>query len=86
MVFLGYPNWNADLPMPLYTFLEEYDFAGKTIIPFATHGGSGFSRTIRTIQELQPEATVIENGLSISRNNVPNAQNDVSEWITELGI
>ena len=85
MVFLGYPNWNADLPMPLYTFLEEYDFAGKTIIPFATHGGSGFSRTIRTIQELQPEATVIENGLSISRNNVPNAQNDVSEWIAELG-
>ena len=44
-IFLGYPNWNADLPMPLYTFLEEYDLSGKTIIPFTTHGGSGFSGT-----------------------------------------
>lgn len=54
IIFLGYPNWNADLPMPLYTFLEEYDFSGKTIIPFNTHGGSGFSRTISTIESLQP--------------------------------
>ena len=86
VIFLGYPNWNADLPMPLYTFLEEYDFGGKTIIPFTTHGGSGFSRTIQTIQELQPEASVISDGLSISRNSVPEAQDDVAEWVTELGI
>ncbi|MDO4338768.1 MAG: flavodoxin [Eubacteriales bacterium] len=52
VIFLGYPSWNADLPMPLYTFLEEYDFSGKTIIPFTTHGGSGFSRTVQTISEL----------------------------------
>ena len=45
-IFVGYPNWNADLPMPLYSFFEEYDFSGKTIIPFVTHGGSGFSGTI----------------------------------------
>ena len=80
MIFLGYPNWNADLPMPLYTFLEEYDFSGKTIIPFTTHGGSGFSRTIQTIQELQPD------GLSISRNSVPDAQADVTEWIAGLNL
>lgn len=49
VIFLGYPNWNADLPMPLYTFLEEYDFSGKTIIPFTAHGGSGFSGTIQTL-------------------------------------
>ena len=85
-LFIGYPIWNADLPMPLYTFLEEYDFGGKTIIPFTTHGGSGFSRTIQTIQELQPEASVISDGLSISRNSVPEAQDDVAEWVTELGI
>ncbi len=84
-VFLGYPNWNADLPMPLYTFLEEYDLSGKTIIPFTTHGGSGFSRTIQTIEELQPDATVVEDGLSISRNNVPDAQGDVQEWLSGLG-
>lgn len=86
VIFLGYPNWNADLPMPLYTFLEEYDFSGKTIIPFTVHGGSGFSRTIRTIQELQPQATVVEDGLSISRNSVADAQDDVSEWIAGLPI
>lgn len=86
VIFLGYPNWNSDLPMPLYTFLEEYDFGGKTIIPFTTHGGSGFSRTIQTIQELQPDAVVIEDGLSISRNSVPNAQADVTEWVAGLNL
>ena len=83
-IFIGYPNWNADLPMPLYTFFEEYDFSGKTIIPFVTHGGSGFSSTIRTIQRLEPDATVIEAGLSISRNSVPNAQVDVKSWTDSL--
>lgn len=86
VIFLGYPNWNADLPMPLYTFLETYNFSGKTIIPFTSHGGSGFSRTIQTIQELQPQATVIEDGLSISRNNVTDAQSDVTEWIAGLNL
>lgn len=85
-IFLGYPNWNADLPMPLYTFLEEYDFSGKTIIPFTTHGGSGFSGTISTISELQPDASVIEDGLSISRNSVPDAQSDVADWIEGLNL
>lgn len=86
MIFMGYPNWNSDLPMPLYTFLEEYDFSGKTIIPFTTHGGSGFSGTIRTIQELQPDATVSEDGLSISRNSVPDAQGNVADWIAGLNL
>ena len=86
VIFLGYPNWNADLPMPLYTFLEEYDFSGKTVIPFTTHGGSGFSRTIQTISELQPNATVISNGLSISRNSVSGAESDVVDWVNGLNL
>lgn len=86
VIFLGYPNWNADLPMPLYTFLEEYDFSGKTIIPFTTHGGSGFSRTIQTISELQPDATVVSDGLSISRNSVSGAESDVVEWVNGLNL
>lgn len=84
VIFLGYPNWNADLPMPLYTFLEENDFSGKTIIPFTTHGGSGFSRTIETISELQPNAEVLSDGLSISRNDVPDAESEVTAWIGSL--
>lgn len=86
VIFLGFPNWNADLPMPLYTFLEEYDFNGKTIIPFTTHGGSGFSRTIQTIAELQPNAEVIQDGLSISRNSVPDAESEVIDWVSGLGL
>lgn len=84
VIFLGYPNWNADLPMPLYTFLESYDFSGKTIIPFVTHGGSGFSRTVSTIQDLQPNATVLTDGLSISRNNVPNAAQEAMDWAAQV--
>lgn len=86
VIFLGFPNWNADLPMPLYTFLEEYDFSGKTIIPFTTHGGSGFSRTIQTIAELQPGAEVLTDGLSISRNSVSGAESEVIDWVNGLGL
>lgn len=84
VVLVGYPNWNADLPMPLYTFFETYDFAGKTIIPFVTHGGSGFSDTIDTIKELEPDAEVISQGLSVSRNDVAKAQADVKKWTDAL--
>lgn len=86
VIFIGYPNWNADLPMPLYSFFDEYDFSGKTLIPFVTHGGSGFSGTIRTIQGLEPNATVMESGLSISRNNVAAAQADVKAWTERLNL
>lgn len=84
VVLVGYPNWNADLPMPLYTFFEEYDFSGKTIIPFVTHGGSGFSSTVRTIRELEPNADVTENNLSVSRNSVSDAEEDVKKWAESL--
>lgn len=83
-IFIGYPNWNADLPMPLYTFFEQYDFSGKTIIPFVTHGGSGFSDTIETIKKLEPKADVVESGLSISRDDVADAQDEVKTWTNSL--
>lgn len=85
-VILGFPNWWADLPMPVYTFLEEYDFGAKTIIPFVTHGGSGFSGTIDTISQLQPGAHVSENALSLSRNNVVDSEAAVVEWAQSLGL
>lgn len=79
-IFLGYPNWWGDMPQALYTFLEEYDFSGKTIIPFCPHGGSGFSRTVSTIAEIQTGATVSENGLTISRNDVADSRDQVAQW------
>ena len=85
-LLLGYPNWWGDMPMPLYTFLETYDFSGKTIIPFTAHGGSGFSDTVNTIAQLQPEAQVSQDGLSISRNDVADAQDTIRSWAEGLGI
>lgn len=85
-ILLGYPNWWGDMPQALYTFLEEYDFSGKTIIPFCPHGGSGFSRTESTIAALQPGATVSENGLTISRNAVADSAQDVAAWAESLGL
>ena len=85
-VFLGYPNWWADLPMPVYTFLESVDLSGKTIIPFCPHGGSGFSRTVRTIAELQPEAVVSEDGLTISRGEVAGAKDEITAWVRSFGF
>lgn len=86
VIFLGYPNWWADLPMPLYTFLETYDFSGKTIIPFCPHGGSGFSNTISAISKLQPNATVVTDGFTVSRDKVANSSNDVIAWVQGLDI
>lgn len=85
VIYLGYPNWWGDMPMILYTFLEQYDLSGKTIVPFNTHGGSGFSGTIGTIRELEPDAQVLD-GLSISRNDIQDARQEIVDWVSGLDI
>lgn len=85
-IFIGYPNWWGDMPMVLYSFFDEYDFSGKTIIPFNVHNGSRFSRTIETIKELEPGATVVEDGFTVSENDVADAQADVTDWLRGLGF
>ena len=85
-IFIGYPNWWGDMPMILYSFLEQYDFSGKTLIPFCTHGGTGLSRTIRTMPDKQPGATVIRNGYSLSRSRMERAPSGVAEWLKEIGL
>lgn len=86
VIFLGYPTWWGDMPMILYTFLGEYDLSGKTIVPFNTHGGSGFSNTISTIARLQPNAEVLSDGLSISRNSIQDTETEIIAWLNELDI
>lgn len=83
-IFLGYPNWWGDLPMILYTFLETTDLSGKQVIPFNTHGGSGFSSTIQTIKEQSPDANVEENGLTISRDDVQDSENKIKDWVASF--
>ena len=84
-IFIGYTNWWGDMPQVLYSFFDEYDFSGKTIIPFNVHNGSRFSRTIQTIEELEPGATVIEDGFTVSEQTVADAASDVAAWLEELG-
>lgn len=81
--FIGYPNWWYDMPMALYSFFDEYDFSGKTIIPFVTSGGSGFSNTINHIKSLEPNANVLD-GLNISGRRVQGAEKRVEEWLKNL--
>lgn len=82
-VFLGFPNWWGDMPMAVYSFLDEYDLGGKTIVPFVTSGGSGFSQTIKAIENAEPDATVLE-GLSLRDSRSPQAADDVTDWLAGL--
>lgn len=85
VVYLGYPNWWGDMPMILYTFLDEYDFSGKTIAPFVTSGGSGFSGTIGTIESMEPDAAVTE-GLSLGSSGAADPAAAVTEWLAGIGL
>lgn len=85
VVFIGFPNWWYDMPMPLYTFFDEYDFSGKTIVPFCTHGGSRFSQAVQTIRKLEKEATVLD-GYAISRDRVGESKPNVLNWLKRIGM
>jgi flavodoxin len=87
VIFLGYPNWWGTMPMPVLTFLEQYNFSGKTIVPFCTHEGSGFGRSISDIKKVCPEATVLDaSGLSARGSSADMAHSLVLEWLQKLGI
>lgn len=87
VIFVGFPIWWYDLPMPVWSFLEEYDLSGKTIIPFFTHNGSSSgASSISTVAELCPDSTVLtDDYFTYSGNNVDEAESAVDEWLTELG-
>jgi flavodoxin len=84
VVFIGYPIWCGTIPMPVVTFLSGYDFSGKTIIPFCTHEGSGLGRSVTDIAKLCPQSKILE-GLAVRGRDVKSAQNEVSEWLGEIG-
>lgn len=84
-IVLVYPNWWGMLPMPLYAFLEEYDFSGKTILPLCTYEGSAMGSSERAIADLCPNANLLS-GLAIRGSNASSAKSDVESWINESGI
>jgi flavodoxin len=85
VVFLGYPNWWGTMPTPVFTFLEDYDFSGKTIVPFCTHEGSGLGHSEKDLAKMCPTATVLK-GLAINGSSVGSAKNSVSKWLEKFDL
>jgi len=85
VVFVGYPNWWGTIPMPVATFLSEYDFSGKTIAPFCTHEGSAFGRSLADIKGLCPQSTILD-GLAVRGSDVKNSKHQVYGWLRGLGM
>lgn len=85
VIYIGYPNWYGTMPMAVFTFLERYDFSGKTIAPFCTHEGSGMGSSERDIKRLCPNAKVLS-GLAIRGSSVERADKDVANWLKKLDL
>lgn len=85
IIFLGYPLWWYDFPMPIYSFIDEYDLAGKTIVLFTTHAGNRFCKTLRTIQELLPISPVIQ-GIATHEDDVADAEVQIKKWLIDNGF
>ena len=81
-IILGYPNWWASIPMPIATLLESYDFAGRTILPFCSHGGGRFGQSLTAIAKLAPKAK-IGKGLSVHYSGGPALPKDVENWLKD---
>lgn len=84
-ILLGYPNWWASIPMPIASFLEKYDFSGKTVIPFCSHGGGRFGQSLTAIAKQTPDATMGE-ALSVHYSGGGSLSNDIEEWLKTNGI
>ena len=84
-IILGYPNWWASIPMPVASFLEEYDFVGKTILPFCSHGGGRFGQSLTAIAKIVPDATLLD-GLAISYSGGSSLTEGIANWFSESGV
>ena len=86
VIYIGFPVWWYDLPMPVWTFLEEYDLSGKTIIPFFSHNGSSNgANSVNRVSELASGATVLtDDVLSVRGSDVPDSENEVKEWVNRF--
>lgn len=87
IIFIGYPNWWGDMPMPLYTFIEQHNWQDKIVIPFCTHEGSGLSDTENKLKSTCKGSTVLK-GLAVrgttAQNNQEQTQRSVTDWLNKL--
>ena len=80
-IFLGYPCWWGNAPMAVFSFLEKNNFSGKRVIPFVTHGGSAFGRSINDLKKTVPSANIESSGLAVSGTA---SRQEVASWLKEL--
>lgn len=85
LIVVGYPNWWGNMPMPMYSFLEACDFAGKKILPLCTHEGSGLGRTEAELRRVCPKAEVLK-GLAVQGSLVADAAPALKRWLAEAGV
>ena len=83
IIYLGYPNYWSTLPMPVFTFLEHFDFSGKIIRPFCTHEGSGMGASEKDIQRICSGAR-LEKSLAIHGGSVANAEPEILAWLKQF--
>lgn len=87
VVFLGYPDWWSTCPMAIFSFLDSYDFSGKTVIPFCAHGTSGLGSSVRDIKAALPDVTVLD-AVGVQRPGMDtplsSAESTVKNWLTGL--
>lgn len=81
VIYIGYPNWWGDMPMPVYTFIEKHNWQGKTVIPFCTHEGSGLSDTENRLKKACEGATILK-GLSIRGTTAQKSQEQARKTVT----
>ena len=84
-IVLAYPNYWGTMPMAVYTFLERYDFTGKTIVPLCTNEGSGMGSSERDIKKTVPGA-VVKPGLPITGSRAAASKDAVSKWLAKNGL
>ena len=83
-IFLGYPIWWYDAPMPVYTFLDNYDLSGKQVYVFATHGGSGLTGTVERLQAAEPGAQFGSSAFAVYRTDIASTS-PIYAWLGNLG-
>lgn len=83
VVFVGFPNWCGTMPMPVWTFLESYDFSNKILVPFCTHEGSGLGRSESDIKKLCPQADLMP-GKAFFGHSVNDAKTEVEKWLDDI--
>lgn len=84
-VFVGFPLWSGNAPMIIHSFMESYDFSGKTVIPFSTSGGSSGSPAYRNLADAYPDIT-FGNGLNLTGSQISTPDTSVTPWLNDLGL